>query len=43
MDIIALATFFMDAYHPVKSVVENIFYFHKNELKAVGINTEIKF
>ena len=30
---------FMDPYHPVKTVVEQLFYFRKNELKAIGINT----
>jgi hypothetical protein len=28
---------FSDAYHPTKSVVESIFYYHKAELEEIGI------
>ena len=33
-----VANFFIDDVHPIKSVVYNIFNFHKNELKTIGIN-----
>lgn len=30
---------FMDSYHPVKSVVETVFSFHKKDLDSIGIKT----
>lgn len=35
-----IGNYFMDAYHPVKSVVEKIFNCHQSVLKTLGINTE---
>ncbi len=35
----SVSNFFVDGYHPVKSVVENIFYYHKNELMTIGLTT----
>jgi hypothetical protein len=37
-----VSNFFSDPYHPVKSVVENIFYNHREELKNLGIDLQKK-
>ena len=34
-----LSNYFMDPYHPAKSVVANLFYMRKSQLNAIGIFT----
>ena len=34
----SIGNYFIDAYHPVKSVVEDIFHHHRTELKTIGID-----
>jgi hypothetical protein len=34
-----VSNYFMDAYHPVKQVVDSIFKYHTNELNTIGIKT----
>ncbi|MEI6090064.1 MAG: DUF1574 family protein [bacterium] len=37
-----VSNFFMDAYHPVNSVVKDVFYQHATDLKAIGLNVSNK-